>query len=238
MKLDILVLAAHPDDAELGCSGTLIKQAKLGYKTGVVDFTKGELGTRGTVKTREEESGNASKIMGLSARENLGFRDGYFKVDEEHLHEVIRVIRKYQPEVLIMNAPSDRHPDHGRAHQLSKEAGFLAGLKNIKTLEKGKEQEAWRPKTSYSYIQGRFIEPDFVVDIDDSWEKKMEAILAYKTQFYDPDSKEPKTWLSTPEFLKLLEGRAIEFGQAIGSKYGEGFLVQRWLGVDDIMNLK
>ena len=238
IKLDILALAAHPDDVELCCSGTMIKQARLGYKTGIVDFTKGEMGTRGTPETRMKEAEKSSEIMRLSIRENLEFKDVWFKNDEEHKLEVIKVIRKYKPEVLLINAKDDRHPDHGKAHELSRESAFLAGLKNIKTVVDGQEQEAWRPKVVYSYIQGWFLQPDFIVDVSDFWQEKMDSILAFKSQFHNPDSTEPSTWLSSPEFMDLIKGRAVEFGQAIGGSYGEGFQTLRWAGVDDIMNLK
>lgn len=237
MKLDILALAAHPDDVELCCSGTLINQSRAGNKVGVVDFTKGEMGTRGTPEIRMEEAEKASEIMGLIVRENLGFNDALFPDDQDHLMQVIEVIRKYQPEVLLINAVDDRHPDHPKSHNLSKKASFLSGLKNIKTTYDGVEQEAWRPKVVYSYIQGWFQTPDFVVDVSGSWDKKMEAINAYKSQFYDPDSDDPETWLSSPEFFDLIKGRAVEFGQAIGAKYGEGFQTLRWPGVKNLLDL-
>ena len=238
MKLDILALAAHPDDIELCASGTLIKHQKMGYKVGIVDFTKGELGTRGTPELRLEEAQKAGEIMKLSARENLGFEDGHFPADNHHKYEIIKVIRKFQPEVLMINAPNDRHPDHGRAHLVSKEAAFLSGLRKIETKINGENQDPWRPKVVYSYIQGWFINPDFIVDISEEFDAKMESIMAYRSQFHDPSSSEPNTWLSSPDFFDLIKGRSVEFGQAIGGKYGEGFLTERWIGVNDIMNLK
>ncbi|MBX2966792.1 MAG: bacillithiol biosynthesis deacetylase BshB1 [Cyclobacteriaceae bacterium] len=237
MKLNILVLAAHPDDAELCCGGTIARQISLGYKVGVVDFTKGELGTRGTPEIRMEEAATASEILKLSARENLALADGFFRNDEEHQREVIRVIRKYQPEIVLANAIHDRHSDHGRAAELAADACFLSGLAKIETTLDGKPQQAWRPKAVYHYIQSQFIEPDFIVDISDFWETKVASYRAYKSQVHDPQSKEPETYISTPEFLKLVEARAIELGHAIGAKYGEGFTVRRYPGVNNLFDL-
>lgn len=238
MKLDILVLAAHPDDAELGCGGTIAKHVKMGHKVGVVDFTRGELGTRGTIETRMAEAAESSRILGLAARENLGLPDGFFKNEKEHQLEVIRAIRKYQPDVVIANAVYDRHSDHGRGAELAHDACFLSGLAKIETIdEAGKAQSPWRPKALYHYIQSLFIEPDFVVDITDSWDKKIESVRAFKTQFFDPNSKEPSTYISSPEFLRMVESRAIELGHAIGVKYGEGFTVRRYPGVKSILDL-
>ena len=237
MKLDILVLAAHPDDAELGCAGTIAAHIAQGYKVGVVDFTAGELGTRGTPEIRLMEAQRASEVLGLSVRENLGFRDGFFSNDEEHQMKLIEVIRKYQPEILMINAPSDRHPDHGRASELSTESWFKAGLAAIATFTDGKRQVAWRPKAVYHYIQARHINPNLIVDVSEFWDKKMEAIHAFTSQFYDPSSKEPETFISSPTFLKEVEARAREFGQAIGVEFGEGFVVQRTLGVKNIMEV-
>lgn len=238
MKLDILVLAAHPDDAELGCGGTILRHVALGHKVGVVDFTQGELGTRGTVETREQEAAASAKILGLSVRENLKLRDGFFKNDEEHQLKVIRAIRTYQPDVVLANAIYDRHSDHGRAAQLAADACFLSGLTKINTTdEKGNKQEAWRPKVVYHYIQSLFIEPDFVFDITPHWEKKLDAIRAFKTQFFDPNSSEPETYISSPNFLRMIESRAVELGHAIGARYGEGFTVQRYPGVKNLLDL-
>jgi N-acetylglucosamine malate deacetylase 1 len=238
MKLDILVLAAHPDDAELGCGGTILKHVSLGHKVGVVDFTRGELGTRGTPETRKQEAEDSGKILGLSLRENLGLPDGFFKNEREHQLEVVRAIRKYQPEIVLANARYDRHPDHGRGSELAFEACFLSGLSKIFTTDNGKEQQAWRPKFLYHYIQSQFITPDFVVDVTDFWDKKMEAIRAFRTQFYDPKNDSPNTFISAPGFLKLLESRANELGHAIGAKYGEGFTVRRVIGVDNLFDLR
>lgn len=237
MKLDILVLAAHPDDAELGCGGTIIKHVAAGRKVGIVDFTRGELGTRGTPQTREQEAAASAKILGLSVRENLGLADGFFKNDQSHQLEVVKRIRKYKPEIILANAIYDRHPDHGRASGLAFEASFLAGLAKIETSHEGVKQEAWRPKAVYHYIQSLFIRPDFVVDISQEWDKKMEAVRAFKTQFYDPASNEPETYISNPRFLNLLEARATEMGHAVGAKYAEGFTAPRWIGVKSLFDL-
>lgn len=237
MKLDILALAAHPDDVELSCAGTLHKAAKAGKKVGVVDFTRGELGTRGTPEIRLQEAQAAGEILGLSVRENLGFRDAFFKVDEEHQKEVIRMIRKYRPEIVFANAVDDRHSDHGRASFLAKEACFLSGLAKIETFENGEMQEAWRPKVVYHYIQSIPQEPDFIVDVTDEWDVKMEAVKAFKTQFFDPDSKEPNTYISSPRFMEMVNSRGVHYGHEIGVRYGEGFTVERRIGVDDITTL-
>ncbi len=237
MKLDILVLAAHPDDAELGCGGTIIKHVKAGYKVGVIDFTRGELGTRGDVTSRQVEATDSAKLMGLSIRENLGLPDGFFQNSKEHQLSVVRAIRKYQPDIVLANATYDRHPDHGRGSDLAFEACFLAGLAKVESELEGTKQAAWRPSAVYHYIQSQFITPHFIVDISDSWVKKSEAIRLFKTQFYDPSSKEPDTYISNPGFLKMLESRAIELGHAIGVKYGEGFVARRWIGVKSLFDV-
>ncbi len=238
LKLDILVLASHPDDAELGCGGTIAKHIALGNRVGVIDFTRGELGTRGTVQTRDAEALQSSKILGLSIRENLNFRDGFFQNDEAHQIEVARVIRKYQPEIVLANAVYDRHPDHGKGAGLSFDSCFIAGLAKVETSDAGTKQLPWRPKALYHFIQSQYIQPDFIVDISEHWEKKMDAIRAFKTQFYDPQSKEPETYISNPLFMNLLESRAQEFGHAIGVKFGEGFTVRRSIGVDNLFSLR
>ncbi len=238
MKLDILVIAAHPDDAELSCSGTLINHVLLGHKVGIVDLTRGELGTRGTPITRKEEAENAAKILGISVRENLELADGYFTNDPHHQKKVIRAIRKYQPEIILGNAVYDRHPDHGRAASLIFEACFYAGLSKIETLDEDENrQKPWRPKALHHFIQTLTAKPDFIVDISSSWNKKMESIKAYKTQFYDPSSKEPETHISSPAFLNLVEARAIEFGSIIGVEYGEGFTVRKSIGVKSLFDI-
>lgn len=236
MKLDILVLASHPDDAELGCGGVIARHISFGHRVGIVDFTAGELGTRGTPQTREQEAADSARILGLTARENLGLKDGFFQNDRENQLAVVRAIRKYMPEIVLANAIYDRHPDHGKGANLAYDACFLAGLAKVETLSEGKPQAPWRPKAVYHYIQSQLIQPDFVIDISDFWEKKMEAIRAYKTQFYDPASKEPDTYISNPGFLKLLASRANEFGHAIGVSYGEGFTVRRVLGAKSLFD--
>lgn len=237
MKLDILALGAHPDDVELTCSGTLLKAMLNGKKAGIIDFTRGELGTRGTPEIRMAEANAAADVLGISARENLRFRDGFIQNDEAHQLEVIKMLRKYQPDIVLANAVRDRHPDHGRASELAREACFLSGLKNIKTELDGKNQEAWRPKLVYHYIQSVAIEPDFIVDVSEVWAKKMSSYEAYKSQFFDPKSGEPQTYISSPDFLKMVESRAVHYGHAIGVKYGEGFTIERPMGVDDVFNL-
>ena len=225
MKLDILVMAAHPDDAELSCAGTILKHIAAGKKVGIVDFTRGELGTRGTPEIRLQESADATKILGLHVRENLGIRDGFFRNDEETQLKLIEVIRKYQPEIVLANALEDRHPDHGKGAQLAIDACFLSGLRQIKTGD----LPAWRPVQVYHYIQDRYLEPDFVVDISSQWDKKEAAIRAFKSQFFDPNSSEPASYISSPDFLNFIQARAMEMGHKIGVKYGEGFQSQKTL---------
>lgn len=238
MKLDILVLAVHPDDAELGCSGTILKHIALGKKVGIIDFTRGELGTRGTAETRDVEAADSARILGLHARENLKFKDAFFKNDEAHQLEVIRMIRKYQPEIVLSNALRDRHPDHKRAGDLSNDAVFLSGLSKIKTFEEGTEQQAWRPRLLLQYIQDTYIEPDVIVDITPYMETKLESIKAFKTQFFNPDLDEPQTYISSPEFFESTVGRAREFGRSIGATYAEGFTSRKLLGVDNLFDLR
>jgi N-acetylglucosamine malate deacetylase 1 len=240
MKLDILIFAAHPDDAELGCGGTIAKHVSLGYKVGVVDLTRGELGTRGTVQTRDQEAKDSAKILGLSIRENLNLRDGFFKNDEEHQLKLIQAIRKYQPEIVLANAIHDRHPDHGKGADLAFDSCFLSGLVKIETKEDGKLQQAWRPKHLYHYIQSQLIVPAFVVDVSSHWQTKMDSIKAFKTQFFDPasTSNEPETFISKPTFLTFLEARAKEFGHSIGAQYAEGFTTANRVGVDHLFQLR
>ncbi len=237
MKLDILAFGAHPDDVELGAGGTLLKHASMGHKTGIVDLTRGELGTRGSAELRKQEAANAAKILGISARENLGFADGFFVNDKEHQLEVVKMIRKYQPELVIANAPHDRHPDHGRGSELVKQACFLAGLKNVETILDGNPQEAWRPKAVYHYIQFMPIDPDVLVDISGFNEKKMEAIMAYSSQFYNPKSDEPATAISSKNFVDSIEYGAKNMGKIIGVDAAEGFVVDRYIGADNLFNL-
>jgi len=234
MKIDILAFAAHPDDVELCCSGTLIKHAQKGHKTGVIDLTRGELGTRGTADTRTEESKIATQVMNLSVRENLDLEDGFFESNSKNKLLVVQMIRKYRPDIVLANAVYDRHPDHARASELVSDACFLSGLIKIETSLNGELQKAWRPKVVYHYIQDRYIKPDFIVDISDVFEKRNEAIKAYGSQFYDPNSKEPQTVISTKQFFESLSARALEMGRIIGAEYGEGFVTERIPGVSDL----
>lgn len=238
MKLAILAFAAHPDDVELGCSGTLIAHIAAGKKVGIVDLTRGELGTRGTPELRLQEAEEASRIMGLSIRDNLDFADGFFQNDKAHQLKVVEKIRQYQPEIVIMNAVHDRHPDHGRGATLVSESCFLAGLRMVKTTnEQGDEQAPWRPKVVYHFIQDRYIKPDLVVDVTPFWDKKMETIRAFRSQFYNPDDTSPVTYISSPDFLGFIESRAKEYGHGIGVTYGEGFTVERLIGVRNLFDL-
>lgn len=237
MKLDILAFGAHPDDVELSCSGTLYKHKKLGYKIGIVDLTLGQLGTRGSVEIRLKEAARAAQILEVDAREQLDFEDGFFQNDPAHQMKIIRMIRKYKPEIVFANAIHDRHPDHGKGSRVVSDACFYAGLRRIETELDGKKQEAWRPKVVYHYIQFLPIEPNLVIDISDHITVKMDSIRAYASQFYDPNSKEPETILTTPDFLKNVEDRAADLGRLIGVKYAEGFTVERVVGVRDLFSL-
>ncbi|NEU08197.1 bacillithiol biosynthesis deacetylase BshB1 [Flavihumibacter sp. R14] len=238
MKLDILVFAVHPDDAELGCSGTILKHIAAGKKVGIVDLTRGELGTRGTAEIRDEEAARSAAILGLHIRENLRMRDGFFKNDEQHQLQVIRAIRKYQPEIILSNALHDRHPDHGRAGDLVYDAVFLSGLSRVSTEMAGVEQRPWRPGMLLQYIQDRYIEPDILIDVTDFWDTKMESIHAFSTQFFNPDNDDQGTYISSPEFLKIIEARARDLGKYIGATYAEGFTSRKYLGVDDLFQLR
>jgi bacillithiol biosynthesis deacetylase BshB1 len=237
MKLDILAFAAHPDDVELSCSATLLLHKSKGKRIGIVDLTQGEMGTRGTPETRMMEAETAAKILQLDVRENLGFEDCFFINDKAHRMKVVSVIRKYQPQIVLANAITDRHPDHGRAAQLVSESCFLAGLKKTETFIDGKAQDSWKVKTLYHYIQDRYIKPDVVVDVSDWFEKKMEAVLAFRSQFYNPSSTEPDTPISSKNFLEFLRSRAEETGHAIGVKYGEGFTAARTIGINNLSDL-
>ena len=237
MKLDILAFGAHPDDIELGCSGTIAKEISLGKKVGIVDLTRGELGTRGSVEIRNSEAAKAAQILGISVRENLDMRDGFFVNDEAHQMKIIQMIRKYQPEIVLCNAIEDRHIDHGKGSKLVSDACFLSGLRMIETDLDGVNQSAWRPKVVYHYIQWKNIEPDFVVDISDFIDVKMESILAYGSQFYDPNSKEPESPISSKNFLDSVKYRAQDLGRIIGTGYAEGFTVERYLAVNSLGNL-
>ncbi|QEC75569.1 bacillithiol biosynthesis deacetylase BshB1 [Mucilaginibacter ginsenosidivorax] len=239
MKLDILVLSVHPDDAELGCSGTILKHIALGYKVGIVDLTRGELGTRGSAEIREQEAAAAAKILGLAVRDNLAIPDGFFENTREYQLKIIAAIRKYQPKIVITNAYHDRHPDHGRANELVEASAFLAGLRKIETFENGEAQQAWRPEMVLHFIQDNYIKPDILIDITEYWDKKVESIYAYGSQFYNPEwENEPQTYISTPEFINVVAARASEFGKSIGAKYAEGYTSRKILGVDNLFALK
>lgn len=235
MKLDILAIGVHPDDVELGCSGTLINEVKLGKKIGIVDLTQGELGTRGSVETRYQEAANAAILIGASVRENLKMRDGFFKNDEEHQLKLIQTIRKYQPEIIIGNILHDRHPDHGRAGHLISDACYLSGLAKIETKdENGSLQQKWRPKYFLQYMQDWYHEPDLLIDISDVFEKRMQAVQAYSTQFHSGEqnvSDGPQTYISTPDFLESVIARARMLGKRIGVKYAEGFITEKKIGI-------
>lgn len=238
MKLDILAFGAHPDDVELGCSGTIAKEVSLGKKVGIIDLTRGELGTRGSVSIRDTEAKKAAEILGISVRENLSMRDGFFVNDEQHQLEIIRRIRKYQPEIVICNAIDDRHIDHGKGSKLVSDACFLSGLRKIETFHDGVFQEAWRPKVVYHYIQWKNIEPDFVVDISDFIDKKTAAIMAYSSQFYSENSNEPVTPIATKNFLESIHYRSQDLGRIVGVEYAEGFTAERYLAVNSLADLK
>jgi bacillithiol biosynthesis deacetylase BshB1 len=232
MKLNLLAFGVHPDDVELGCAGTLLAAINQGKKVGIIDLTRGELGTRGTAETRDAESAAAAKVMGVHARENLEMADGFFEHNRENILKVIRVIRKYSPDIIICNAPEDRHPDHGRSSKLVSDAAFLAGLRKIETLdENGKPQETLRPKYVFHYIQDKYLEPDFVFDISAFHDKKKEAIQCYATQFYNPELDEPNTYISSPEFLESITARERILGKRIGVSYAEGFLTEKTIGI-------
>ena len=237
MKLDILAFGAHPDDVELGCGGTLAKEIALGKKVGIVDLTRGELGTRGSAEIRDNESANAAKILGVLIRENLNMRDGFFLNDEEHQLAIIKMIRKYKPEVVLCNAVDDRHIDHGKGSKLVSDACFLSGLMKIETTYDAEVQQAHRPKQVYHYIQWKNIEPDFVVDITNYNEKKIEAIMAYSSQFYDPKASGPVTPIATKNFLESLSYRTQDLGRLIGVEHAEGFTTERHLAVNRLTDL-
>ena len=231
MKIDILAIGAHPDDVELGCGGTISKLLSDGKTVAVVDLTQGELGTRGTNLTRAEEAAEACRILGISSRENLKMKDGFLNNSEDYQMEIVKMIRKYQPEIILANAIDDRHPDHAKAAKLVSDACFLSGLVKIETSLNGENQKAWRPKQVYHYIQWKNITPDFVVDISDFMDKKIEACLAYKTQFYDPNSSEPMTPIATKDFLESLTYRAQDLGRLSGVNFAEGFTTEKLMAL-------
>lgn len=230
MKLDILAFGVHPDDVELGCAGTIMAAIDQGKKVGIVDLTRGELGTRGTPTTRTQEAAAAAKIMGVDVRENLDMADGFFTNDESHQRKIIALIRKYQPDIILANAPEDRHPDHGRSAKLVSDAAFLSGLRKVETIHEGITQNAWRPAYTFHYIQDRFIQPSFVIDITAYMERKMEAVLAYGTQFTNADTSEPQTYISSPQFLETVKARALMLGKRIGVGYAEGYITEKIIG--------
>ncbi|MFT3907843.1 MAG: bacillithiol biosynthesis deacetylase BshB1 [Ferruginibacter sp.] len=230
MKIDVLAFGVHPDDVELSCSGVLMVEKNNGKATGIIDLTEGELGTRGTAETRKKEAADSAKILGVDIRENLKLADGFFNNDKESRLKVITAIRKYKPAIIICNAPEDRHPDHGRSADLVSDAAFLSGLMKIETTENGLKQEAWRPQYTLNFIQDRYLKPDFVIDITSVFERKLESILAFKTQFHNPGIDEPETYISSPDFLDSVVYRAKMFGKMIGVKYAEGFISKKMIG--------
>lgn len=231
IKVDVLAIGAHPDDVELGCGGTLAKLISEGKKVAIVDLTQGELGTRGTNFTRAEEAAEASKILRISARENLRMKDGFIQNSEEYQMKIVTMIRKYQPEIVLSNAIDDRHPDHAKASKLVSDACFLSGLVKIETVLEGNNQQPWRPKHIFNYIQWKNITPDFVIDITDFMQKKIDACLAYKTQFYDPNSTEPITPIATKDFLESLTYRAQDLGRLSGVDFAEGFTTEKLIAL-------
>lgn len=237
MKTDILAIGVHPDDVELGCSGTIAKHIALGKTAGILDLTLGELGTRGNAELRTKEAMAAAKILGVSFREQLTFKDGFFTNDEAHQRQVIAMLRKYRPEIVLCNAISDRHPDHGRAAKLTADACFYSGLAKVETEMDGAKQSAWRPKAVYHYIQDHYLHPDFVIDITKERELKHKAIMAFSSQFYDPSSKEPATPISGKDFLENLDAKMAIWGRAMGVSYAEGFTVDRYPGVRSLFDL-
>ncbi len=237
MKLDILAFGAHPDDVELGCGATLAKEVAKGKKVGIIDLTRGELGTRGTAETRDAEAKAAAEILGVHVRENLGFADGFFVNDKPHQLEIIKVLRKYQPDIVLCNAIEDRHIDHGKGSSLVSDACFLSGLLKIETELDGDKQSHWRPKQVYHYIQWKNLDPDIAVDVTGYIDLKMKSVLAYQTQFYDPDSKEPETPISSKNFTDSVKYRARDLGRIIGTEYAEGFNVERHAAVDSLFDL-
>ncbi|MDA8692740.1 bacillithiol biosynthesis deacetylase BshB1 [Saprospiraceae bacterium] len=236
-KLDILAIGVHPDDIELGCGATILKQISLGYKVGFLDLTQGELGTRGTAEIRIKEAEAARAYANADVRVNLGMKDGFFQNTPENKLKIIEVVRRFQPDVVLANATHDRHPDHGNASKLIYEACFLSGLSKIITTYNNESQPKWRPRKILNYIQDYDIKPDVLVDVTDFMDKKVELVLQYKSQFYDPNSTEDDTPISSPEFIDKLKGRAIEHGRRIGVRYGEGFTCRDFIGVEDIMDV-
>ena len=237
MKIDILAIGVHPDDVELGCSGTIAKHVALGKKVGILDLTLGELGTRGNAELRTKEAMTSAEILGVSLRTQLNCKDAFFVNDEIHLKQIIEIIRKHKPEIVLCNAINDRHPDHGKAAKLVSDACFYSGLIKIETSHNGKNQEAWRPKAVYHYIQDYYIHPDFVIDITNFIDDKHKSIMAFASQFYNPNSQEPETPISSKNFLENLNSKMTIWGRAIGVRYAEGFTVNRYPGVNNLFDL-
>lgn len=237
MKLDILAFGSHPDDVEIGCGATIAKSIANGLKVGIIDLTRGELGSRGTPVIRSKEAANAAEILGVSIRENLGFADGFFSNDKAHQMRVIEILRKYQPRIVLCNAIDDRHLDHPKGGELVSNACFLSGLKRIETKVDGVMQKAWRPKQVYHYIQWKNIEPDFVVDVSDYIVKKIAAVHAYKSQLYNPNSKEPETPITTQNFFDSIKYRAQDLGRLVGVDCAEGFTVERYVAINQLDDL-
>lgn len=238
MKIDVLAVGVHPDDVELGCSGTIAKHISLGKKVGILDLTRGELGTRGNAELRTIEANNSAKILGVSFRTQLQFKDGFFENNEAHQKQIIEVIRKHRPEVVLCNAISDRHPDHGKAAKLVSDSCFYSGLIKIDTFSDGDKQNAWRPKAVYHYIQDHYIHPDFVIDVTQFMEIKQKAIMAFSSQFYNPNSGEPETPISSKAFIETVNSKMALWGRAIGVPYAEGYTVERYLGVNSLFDLQ
>lgn len=240
MKIDILAIGIHPDDVELSAAGTLLRHAEAGRTFGILDLTRGELGTRGSAETRAIEAADAARILGAQFREILDLEDGFFTHDRENLLKIIAALRAYRPEIVLCNAPDDRHPDHGRAAKLTADACFYAGLEKIGTLDKqGVAQQKWRPKAVYHYIQDKQLTPDFVVDITPYFDQKMEAIFAFRSQFFDPDAPDagPQTPISGRDFVDFMQAKARVFGRPIQAEFAEGFIFSRTPGIRDLFDL-
>lgn len=232
-----MAFGAHPDDVEISAGGTVASLIASGRKVGIVDLTRGELGSRGSADVRDLEAAKAAQVLGVSVREQLHMRDGFFAHDEHNVLRVIQMIRQYRPDVVLANSETDRHPDHGRGAKLVAEAAFLSGLRRVETHYEGEPQDAWRPKALYHYLQDYFAKPHIVTDISDFFEVKMEAVRAFSSQFYDPNSEEPQTPISGEEFFDFLKSRAMQLGRPIGALYGEGFTSSRYIGTNDLTSL-
>lgn len=236
-KINILAFAAHPDDVEISASGIMIKHQMAGLTTGIIDLTQGELSSRGTVETRKSETKKASEILKLSVRENLNMPDGFIEINQESLISIIKVIRRYQPDIILINSENDRHPDHGIAHKLVHRAAFLSGLLKIQTFSEDKPQKEWRPQNIYAYIQDVFVQPDLIIDVSEFWVKRTQALDCFSSQFYDPESSESNTPISTPEFKKNIEGRSVQLARVINCQHAEGLIAIKPLGVNLLSDL-